>query len=85
MKTRNEYAEVLGAMFDQIPKAVFAAIAVSSVTGGGDWLEHAQQRIADEWKALYDAGIVPQKPDGYAGRIARSVEARLEAADRGAR
>jgi hypothetical protein len=81
MKTFNDYAAELGAMYSEIPKAVLAAVAISSLTCGGDYLEHAKQRVADEWRALYDAGIVPQKPIGEAGRIAQSVDERLRAED----
>lgn len=62
MKTHNEYAATLGPLYDQIPKAVFAAIAVSALTTGGDHIEHAVAVILYEWGALHRAGIVPQKP-----------------------
>jgi hypothetical protein len=68
---QNEYAEQLGTIFEDCPKAVFAAIAVSALTVGGDHLEDAPQRVADEWLALYQAGIVPQKPSGHAAKIAK--------------
>lgn len=61
-KLTNEYAGELGKLYAQTPKAVFAAIAVSALTTGGDWLDEAQPRILKEWYALYRAGIVPQKP-----------------------
>lgn len=77
----NEYVGTLGKLFAECPKEVFAAIAVSALTAGGDYLEHAQQRVADEWKALYDAGIVTQRPAGVAAKLARSVDARLKATD----
>jgi hypothetical protein len=58
----NEYADALGEpLYDAVPKAVFAAIAVSLVTCGGSYLEHAD-RILLEWAALYENGIVPQRP-----------------------
>jgi hypothetical protein len=76
-KRHNEYAAVLGKMFEECPKAVLAAIAVSALTVGGDYLSEAQQRLADEWLALFEAGIVPQKPSGIAAKLARSIEERL--------
>jgi hypothetical protein len=63
LKKRNEYVETLGPVFDSTPKAVFAAVAVSALTIGGDQLEHAQARVIAEWWTLYENGIVPQKPD----------------------
>jgi hypothetical protein len=67
---RNVYALALGHMFAECPKSVFAAIAVSALTVGGEYLSEAKQRVADEWLALYNAGIV-QKPIGEAARIAK--------------
>lgn len=49
-------------LFDACPKTVFAAIAVSALTAGGDHLEHARERVINEWWALYDNNIVAQKP-----------------------
>lgn len=62
-KTGNEYAEVLGQeLYDKTPKAVFAAIAISALTCGGDQMSEARERILAEWLALYQNRIVPQKP-----------------------
>jgi len=59
----NEYARALTAdLFDTAPKAVIAAVAVSSLTNGGDHLAEARQRFLYEWDALWMAGIVPQEP-----------------------
>jgi uncharacterized membrane protein len=63
-KLGNEYAEELGALFADVPKAVLAAIAVSALTLGGDYLDEAQQRLVTEWSALHTAGIVPQAVPG---------------------
>lgn len=61
--TSNCYIESLpDGMFDKIPKSVWAAIAISSLTCGGDQLSHAQKRIMDEWLALFENNIVTQKP-----------------------
>lgn len=62
LKLHNEYAAATGRLYAQTPKAVFAAIAVSAQTCGGDWLDQAHDRVLDEWWALYEAKIVPQKP-----------------------
>jgi hypothetical protein len=62
-KQMNDYAQsVPRHLYDAIPKAVWAAIAVSALTVGGDYLEDAETRVRAEWEALYTAGIVPQKP-----------------------
>ncbi len=58
----NEYQEVLGKVFDKAPKAVIAAIAVSALTTGGDFLSEASARFIEEWWALYEAHVVPQRP-----------------------
>lgn len=58
----NQYAAELEELFDLIPKAVLAAIAVSALTNGGDHIQHAKSRIAKEWLILHQNGIVPQKP-----------------------
>ena len=61
-KIHNEYAAEVGEVFDKCPKAVFAAIAVSALTLGGDYLDEARDRVIAEWWTLHDNGIVPQKP-----------------------
>ena len=62
-KIMNEYAEMIGSdLYRRAPKAVVAAIAVSVLTQGGDYLEDARQRFLAEWDALHAAGIVPQAP-----------------------
>lgn len=58
----NEYAAQLDELFERIPKSVFAAIAVSYATTGGDWLERAKMNVCREWRILHEQGIVPQKP-----------------------
>lgn len=63
MKTMNEYAGVLSdKLYEQTPKAVFAAIAVSSLSCGGDNLKQAEDLLLNEWRCLHQNGIVPQKP-----------------------
>lgn len=63
----NAYADTLidnmpTDIYTRCPKAVFAAIAVSALTLGGDYLEEARPRILAEWWCLFDNGIVTQKP-----------------------
>lgn len=58
----NEYADTLGDLFHRAPKAVHAAVAVSMLTAGGDYLAEARERFIEEWQTLHEAGIVPQKP-----------------------
>lgn len=58
----NAYADAIARIFDDVPKAVLAAIAVSSLTCGGDELDKALERVAHEWVVLHQNGIVPQKP-----------------------
>lgn len=62
-KKYNEYARAVDErLYEQTPKAVFAAVAVSALTTGGDYLNEANGRLLEEWWILYDNGIVPQKP-----------------------
>jgi len=70
-KILNEYADRLGLVFDECPKAVIAAIAMSHYIN----LEcdvPPPLAFCREWQALYDAGIVPQKP-GKRARIELSA------------
>lgn len=63
MSKHNQYAAQIGQdLYENIPKAVLAAIAVSALTLGGDYLEEARSRVAKEWLILFQNGIVPQKP-----------------------
>ena len=58
---RNEYAKTISlGLFERCPKSVFAAIAVSKITMGGDLLSqmNMDDEILYEWWALYRAGIV---------------------------
>ena len=61
LKKSNDYALQLSE-YDRTPKAVLAAVAVSALTCGGDYLSEANDKVLDEWWALYNAKIVPQKP-----------------------
>jgi hypothetical protein len=59
----NEYQWALSdKLFSVCPKSVFAAIAVSSLTCGGDQINIAEKAVLNEWWVLFENGIVPQKP-----------------------
>lgn len=59
----NEYIEALDrGVFDDIPKSVFAAIAVSYLVNHGVEFSDVTQEILNEWQTLYDNKVVPQKP-----------------------
>ena len=59
----NEYADAVGLdLFDSIPKSVWAAIAVSSLSDGGDRIAEAAELVLEEWRILNQNGIVPQAP-----------------------
>ena len=60
-KISNDYAAEI-AHYERMPKAVLAAIAVSFTSCGGDNMDGVTDRLIDEWWALHQAGIVPQKP-----------------------
>lgn len=71
----NCYALASGReFFDSIPKSVWAALAVSFATQGGDYLDKAAERIAEEWRILHENGIVPQAPN----KVARAAIAKAE-------
>lgn len=70
----NDYARAAGDLLDDIPKAVWAAIAVSALTCGGDHLDLAQEKVVKEWLALHVNGIVPQAPRG---KTAKAIVARV--------
>ena len=94
----NEYAAQCGDLLDRTPKAVFAvfaAIAYSYASAGGDLSpEEAQDNLLREWRFLHDNGIVPQKPpsaparrgeaDDYseAGEQPETISVPLDADDR---
>lgn len=60
-KLDNEYIRILPPeVYADIPKAVWAAIAISLATCGGDRLDDATRAIVHEWGILSLNGIVPQ-------------------------
>jgi hypothetical protein len=72
IKITNEYSQAIGRMYAETPKAVFAAIAVSFCSTGGEQLPDAEENLLREWTALWYSGIVTQKPprlvDGLGAR-----------------
>lgn len=63
MKLTNCYSEAVGEdVYVKAPKAGFAAVAVSRLTCGGDHLNLARKLFLAEWQALYEGGIVTQRP-----------------------
>lgn len=64
---RNEYAAKLGLIFDECPKAVLAAIAMSYFINHEAWQDDPVTGFCAEWETLSQNGIVPQKP----GKLAR--------------
>jgi len=58
----NEYAAALRGLYATTPKAVFAAVAVSVLTGCRDDLGEARELMVKEWRLLHGLGIIPQAP-----------------------
>lgn len=61
-KIVGEYAEAFGENYSKIPKAVFAAIAFSYASHGGDDFVNGAEAAINEWWVLYENNIVRQKP-----------------------
>ena len=68
----NEYAAMLGPLFDECPKSVLAACLVSVLTRGD--FRHAALQVAAEWSTLHDNGIVPQRPAAVARALLKRGE-----------
>ncbi|HYR45038.1 MAG TPA: hypothetical protein VER98_18550 [Terriglobia bacterium] len=66
IKRSNEYQRAFGRLYDKTPKAVFAAVAFSYATwaAGSESTstDETIRRFVHEWLALYENGIVQQKP-----------------------
>jgi hypothetical protein len=71
---RNQYQIDLDRVFDDIPKAVFAAIACSAYEQIEVKSEDLAARIADEWRCLHLNGIVPNKPTKRIVQVARQCD-----------
>ena len=62
-QTNNYQSQIDTAFFEQCPKAVFAALAVSFCANWANIpFEEITKGLRDEWEILYKNGIVPQKP-----------------------
>lgn len=60
-KKLNQYVEAIPReVFEDTPKAVWAALAISFATCGGDRLDEAAYSLIQEWMILKENGIVPQ-------------------------
>lgn len=66
----NAYADMLGELIDEAPKAVFAAIAVLALTDDGSQLSAARARVSLAWVVLFERGIVAQRPSRAARLLA---------------
>lgn len=64
IKISNQYANLVEAVYSDIPKAVFAAIAVSALTNGGDDFQGIDATLIKEWHVLHLNEIVPQPVPG---------------------
>ena len=65
MKTLNDYAIFLSKhSYDETPKAVYAAIALSFAVrlSENEDFDKAVDLLNEEWRILYDNGIISQKP-----------------------
>jgi hypothetical protein len=72
VKQGNEYASLLGAAYEETPKAVLAAIAISyAMRDGDESYELALERLLEEWRILHANGIIPQAPHAAERALAR--------------
>ncbi len=62
MTIQNEYAQRFGRLYADVPKAVFAAVAASYCSSGGDNMDAMVKLFLEEWETLHENGIVPQPP-----------------------
>jgi hypothetical protein len=62
IKLSNSYQRAFGDLYTKTPKAVFAAVAYSYTSVGGDHPEVAIKNFLEEWSILHENGIVQQKP-----------------------
>jgi hypothetical protein len=63
MTISNEYSRAFGQLYERIPKAVFAAVAYSYCSTGGDLEpDEAVDRFLTEWATLYLNGLGVPRP-----------------------
>jgi hypothetical protein len=72
----NDYLAHLGPLYAKTPKAVFAAMAFSFafIDVEEQGVEQALARLRFEWQALYDNGIVPQKPPKHTSSTTEPIQ-----------
>ncbi|MCC7017796.1 MAG: hypothetical protein IT564_11405 [Rhodospirillales bacterium] len=84
LKATNEYSNVFQSFYEKTPKSVFAAIAVSLMSTGGELLrddpEKALANIIEEWETLHTCGIIPQKPPSIEKAIEEFQESQKRSA-----
>lgn len=84
MKVSNSYARSFDyKLYERIPKAVFAAVAFSFCSSGGDDMEHGVLRFIEEWIILNENGIVLQTPPPE--YVEAALKAQQERGERGLR
>ena len=69
----NAYTQALGAIYDECPKAILAAVAVHMLTEGGMLLPDAPRQFAEAWLMLHTRGMVRQRPFGMAAQILKGL------------
>lgn len=62
MKKLNGYALAFEKLYQKTPKAVFAAVAFSYTSTGGEDPAAGRRNFLTEWRILWENGIVSQKP-----------------------
>jgi hypothetical protein len=71
VKKSNEYIDAFDVPYADIPKAVWAALAISLVMRlealDTDDMERIKAVLGEEWQALYANRVVPQKPPRLTG------------------
>lgn len=70
-KKSNEYVDAFYIPYADVPKAVWAALAISLVMRlealDTDDMERIKAVLEEEWQALYANRVVPQKPQRLTG------------------
>jgi hypothetical protein len=81
-KTLNQYVEAVPRrVYEDTPKAVWAAIAISLATCGGDRLDDATRALMHEWGILHMNGIIPQAVPSHLRKFDVEVEEEMIPSD----
>jgi hypothetical protein len=65
MKIDNEYSKQFK-FYNRIPKAVFAAVCCSKILlSNNENFELIEGDFMNEWRILYESGIIKQKPKKF--------------------